>query len=161
NLVHRRHHLVACDVIWPIWHSVPGPLRSVRLIGVDLRIDDGHRGSSSVLSEVSIATGRGRLVQTHICSASPMAPWHRLWLDDQGPGWGSRGPWVLGAWVLLDLPRHAVSHPHATRHCGSHAAGCQLRMRNTAPPEVSLVHLPRQDALCDHARPVIAAAAWD
>src|SRR5262249_46462792 len=51
--------------------------------------------------------------------------------------------------------------PHGTWDCRSHAAGCQLRMRSVAPPEVSLVHLPRQGALCDHARPVIAAAAGD
>src|SRR5882757_1025191 len=45
DLVHRRHHLVTGDVIGPVRHSVPGPLRSVRLIGMDLGIDNGHLGS--------------------------------------------------------------------------------------------------------------------
>ena len=51
DLVHRRHHLVAGDVIGPVRHAVPGPLRRVRLIGMDLGIDDRHRGNSSVLRE--------------------------------------------------------------------------------------------------------------
>src|SRR4029453_4305041 len=41
--VHGRHHLVTGDVIGPIWDTVPGPVRGVRLIGVDLGIDDRHR----------------------------------------------------------------------------------------------------------------------
>jgi len=48
DFVHRRHHLITRNVIGPVGHSVPGSLRSVRLISVDLRIDDGHGGSSSV-----------------------------------------------------------------------------------------------------------------
>jgi hypothetical protein len=48
DLVHRRHHFVTRDVIGPVWHTVPGSLRRVRLIDVDLGIDDHHRGSSSV-----------------------------------------------------------------------------------------------------------------
>ena len=43
DLVHRRHHLVTRDVSGPVRHAVPGPLRRVRLIGVDLGIDDDHR----------------------------------------------------------------------------------------------------------------------
>jgi hypothetical protein len=39
-------------VIGPVWHAVPGSLRGVRLIGMDLGIDDSHRRSSSVLSEL-------------------------------------------------------------------------------------------------------------
>ena len=46
DLVHRRHHLVAGDVIGPVRHAVPGPLRRVGLIGMDLGIDDGHRSGS-------------------------------------------------------------------------------------------------------------------
>src|SRR5262249_50190924 len=49
DLVHRRYHLVARDVIGPIRHTVPGPLRRVGLIHVDLGIDNDHRKSSSVL----------------------------------------------------------------------------------------------------------------
>jgi len=52
DLIHRRHHLVTRDVIGPVRHTVPGSLRGVRLIGMDLGIDDSHRGSSSVLSEL-------------------------------------------------------------------------------------------------------------
>ena len=40
NLVHRRHHLVAGDVRGPVRHAVPGSLRRVRRIGMDLGIDD-------------------------------------------------------------------------------------------------------------------------
>src|SRR5262249_52950552 len=45
DLVHRRHHLVTRDVIGPVRHTVPGSLRSVCLISVDLGIDDRHRTS--------------------------------------------------------------------------------------------------------------------
>jgi hypothetical protein len=38
-------------VVGPIRHAVPRPLQRVRLIGMDLGIDDRHRGSSSVLGE--------------------------------------------------------------------------------------------------------------
>ncbi len=48
DLVHRPHHLVTRDVIGPVRHTVPGSLRSVRVINMDLGIDDSHRGSSSV-----------------------------------------------------------------------------------------------------------------
>ena len=47
RLVHRRHHLVTCDVIGPVAHTVPRSLCSVRLIGMDLGIDNNHRESSS------------------------------------------------------------------------------------------------------------------
>ena len=52
DLVHGRHHLITRDVIGPVWHTMPGSLRGVRLIGMDLRIDDRHWGSSSVPSEL-------------------------------------------------------------------------------------------------------------
>jgi hypothetical protein len=52
--VHRRHHLVTRDVIGPIRHTVPGALRRVGLIRVDLGIDNRHRGSSSVLSRFMV-----------------------------------------------------------------------------------------------------------
>jgi hypothetical protein len=42
TFIHRRYHLVAGNVIGPIRHTMPGLLRSVRLIGVDLGIDDHH-----------------------------------------------------------------------------------------------------------------------
>ena len=42
DLVHRRDHLVAGNVSGPVRHAVPGPLRSVRLVDVDLGIDDRH-----------------------------------------------------------------------------------------------------------------------
>jgi hypothetical protein len=45
DFVHRRHHLVTRDVIGPVRHTVPRSLRSVRLIGMDLRVDNNHRGS--------------------------------------------------------------------------------------------------------------------
>src|SRR5947209_8788345 len=41
--VHGRHHLVTGDVSGPIRDTVPGPFRSVRLVDVDLGIDDRHR----------------------------------------------------------------------------------------------------------------------
>ena len=43
DLVHRRHHLVTGDVIRPVRHAVPRSLRRVRLVGVDLGIDNHHR----------------------------------------------------------------------------------------------------------------------
>ena len=49
DLVHRRHHLVAGDVIGPVRHGVPRPFRRVCLIGMDLGIDNGHRGCSSLM----------------------------------------------------------------------------------------------------------------
>src|SRR5262249_52215196 len=52
DLVHRRYHLVTRNVIGPVRHAVPGSLRSVRLISVDLGIDDRHRGSSSIARRV-------------------------------------------------------------------------------------------------------------
>src|SRR5262249_8789095 len=48
DLVHRRHHLVTGNVIGPVRHIVPGSFRSVRLVSVDLGIDDRHRVSSSL-----------------------------------------------------------------------------------------------------------------
>src|SRR5262249_35706078 len=57
NLVHRRDHLVAGDVVGPVRHRVPRALRRVRLVGVDLGIDDRHRRRSSVLSEFDITAG--------------------------------------------------------------------------------------------------------
>src|SRR3979411_1035767 len=48
DLVYRRYHLVTRDVIGPVRHAVPRSLRSVRLIGVDLGIDNRHRNSSLV-----------------------------------------------------------------------------------------------------------------
>src|SRR5258706_2744814 len=47
HLVHRRHHLVAGDVRRPVGHAVPGPLRRVRRVGMDLGIDDRHRRRST------------------------------------------------------------------------------------------------------------------
>ena len=44
DLVHGRHHLVTRNVIGPVRHAVPGSLRSVRFVSVDLGIDDHHRG---------------------------------------------------------------------------------------------------------------------
>jgi hypothetical protein len=48
DFVHRRHHLVTGHLIGPVRHAVPGSLRRVRFIGMDLGIDDGHRGGSFV-----------------------------------------------------------------------------------------------------------------
>src|SRR5580698_747698 len=42
DLVHRRYHLVTRDVIGPVRHIVPGPLRRVGLVGMDLGIDNRH-----------------------------------------------------------------------------------------------------------------------
>jgi hypothetical protein len=47
--VHRRHHFVTGNVIRPIRDTVPGPFWGIRLICMDLGIDDRHRGSSSVV----------------------------------------------------------------------------------------------------------------
>src|SRR6266516_709159 len=44
------------DVIGPVRHTVPGSLRRVRFIGMDLGIYDSHRGSSSVPREFSYHT---------------------------------------------------------------------------------------------------------
>jgi delta 1-pyrroline-5-carboxylate dehydrogenase len=38
---------------------MPGSLRSIRLIGVDLGIDDGHRGISSVVVTINTAAAGG------------------------------------------------------------------------------------------------------
>ena len=45
DFVHCRHHLVTRDVIRPVRHAVPRSLRRVRLIGVNLGIDNCHRSS--------------------------------------------------------------------------------------------------------------------
>jgi hypothetical protein len=58
NVIHRRHHLVARYVIGPVRHAVPRPLRRVRLIGVDLGIDDHHRASSSLISRLYLSRSR-------------------------------------------------------------------------------------------------------
>jgi len=44
DLTHRRHHLIPGDVRRPVRHPEPRPLRRVRRVGVDLGIDDCHRG---------------------------------------------------------------------------------------------------------------------
>ena len=49
DLIHRRYHLVTRNVIGPVRHTVPGSLQSIRLIGVDLGIDDHHRESPQLL----------------------------------------------------------------------------------------------------------------
>ena len=54
----------------PVRHIVPGPLRRVRLIGVDLGIDDRHRRSSSIADRVAAsqqtpAPRRGPFSETH------------------------------------------------------------------------------------------------
>src|SRR5262249_11273107 len=54
DLVHCRHHLVTRHVIRPVRHTVPGPFRRVRLVDVDLGIDDRHRARSSPLSGVVV-----------------------------------------------------------------------------------------------------------
>jgi hypothetical protein len=59
--VHCRHHLVTRDVIGPVGHSVPRSLRSVRLISVDLGIDDHHRESCSIASKFRVATRDARV----------------------------------------------------------------------------------------------------
>src|SRR4029077_9468644 len=41
--VHGRHHLVAGGVVRPVRDTVPRPFRGVRVIAVDLGIDDRHR----------------------------------------------------------------------------------------------------------------------
>src|SRR5262245_38695325 len=55
--VHGRHHLVAGDVIGPVRNSVPGPLRGVRLVRVDLRIDDRHRDAPPCQANLAIYIG--------------------------------------------------------------------------------------------------------
>jgi hypothetical protein len=55
---HCRHHFVAGDVGGPVRHPKPGPLRRVRCVGVDLRIDN-HSGSW--------------LARVPSCNASPAA----------------------------------------------------------------------------------------
>src|SRR5262249_698927 len=52
DLVHCRPHLITRDVIRPVRNTVPGPFWCVRLIDVDLGIDDRHRGRFSALSVV-------------------------------------------------------------------------------------------------------------
>src|SRR5262249_31217816 len=71
DLVHRRHHLITRDVIGPVRHTVPGSLRCVRLISVDLGIDDRHRTSTLVVRELGIATGRTRRVQDPYWTSIP------------------------------------------------------------------------------------------
>ena len=45
DLVHRPNHLITRNVIGPVRDTVPWSLWSVRLIGVDLGVDDRHRKS--------------------------------------------------------------------------------------------------------------------
>src|SRR5262249_23947853 len=48
--VHRRHHLVTRHVIGPVRHGVPGPFWRIRLVSVDLGIDDRHREALTNIS---------------------------------------------------------------------------------------------------------------
>ena len=61
DLVHRRHHLVASHVIGPVRHAVPGPLRRVRLIDVDLGINDRHRGAPLCEASLAFTPGNHRM----------------------------------------------------------------------------------------------------
>jgi hypothetical protein len=45
DLVHRPNHLITRNVIRPVRHTVPWSLWGIRLIGVDLGVDDRHRKS--------------------------------------------------------------------------------------------------------------------
>src|SRR5215472_5875133 len=58
ELVHCRHRLLTGRGGGPVRHIVPGPLRGLRLVGVDLRIDDGHRGGSFSWREREATPGR-------------------------------------------------------------------------------------------------------
>ena len=66
DLVHRRHHLVTRDVIRPVRHAVPGSLRRVRLIGVDLGIDNRHRTPPLCRDRVDQATASIALPLTRV-----------------------------------------------------------------------------------------------
>jgi hypothetical protein len=44
--IHRRHHLVTGDLRRPVQRRRPWPARMVALIGMHLRVDDGHDVSS-------------------------------------------------------------------------------------------------------------------
>ncbi len=73
DLVQRRDHLVTGDVIGPIRHAVPRPFRCVRLIGVNLRIDDRHRGAPLTLSGfVGITAVKSIAALLRRCGLSPL-----------------------------------------------------------------------------------------
>src|SRR5262249_16803859 len=58
DFVHRGHHLVTRGVIGPVRYAVPGSLRGVGLIGMDLRIADSHRREARLVPrEFAIAAG--------------------------------------------------------------------------------------------------------
>src|SRR5258707_15724445 len=73
NLVHRRHHLVPRNGIGPVRHIVPGTLWSVRLISVDLGIDDRHRGSSSTAKTVKTELMRRSKERRYSITSSALA----------------------------------------------------------------------------------------
>jgi hypothetical protein len=75
DLVHCRHHLVTRDVIGPVRHCVPGSLWGVRLIGMDLRIDNRHWESplpSELVSQVRLGIAWHAISTTFgVSGASP------------------------------------------------------------------------------------------
>ena len=90
TFVHRRHHLVTRDVIGPVRHTVPRSPRIVRLIGMDLGIDNRHRGSSSVPGEFGhcsrlVSRGQRRRASPAPTVVSGSAPQGRSSPSDDSP----------------------------------------------------------------------------
>ena len=63
--IHRYHHLVASDMVGPVRYRVPGAVRRVGGIDMDLGINNGHGGGSSahdgflVLQQFAAVSSRG------------------------------------------------------------------------------------------------------
>ena len=83
DLVHRRHHLVTRDVVGPVRHRVPGPLRAVRLIGMDLGIDNRHRRLRCFASDFGqcgrpVSRWDGRCAAMRVAACMDQRPWGGL-----------------------------------------------------------------------------------
>src|SRR5262249_55717047 len=71
DLVHRRHHLVTGDVFGPVWHAMPGAFRRVRLVYMDLGIDDRHRHAPLCPTSLAITAGSSPEGSSFVCCRSP------------------------------------------------------------------------------------------
>ena len=84
HLVHRRHHLITGDVVGPVRHAVPGPLRGVRFVSVNLGIDDRHRSSSSIANGVRYRSRRQPNTSPHNTHRQGLVALHEARIDALG-----------------------------------------------------------------------------
>src|SRR5260221_3749504 len=163
DLVHRRDHLVTRDVRGPVRHAVPRPLRRVRLVGVDLRIDDRHGkpppyAFRSVTGSVTRAA-RSRASSSAFSPSNSASTASVCWpsvgaglrISDLPPVWsrigeigtrvGPRRGWVMST----QKPRASRWGSYATSRAvltGAPGTGASLSSRSTSSFERGIVPAP-------------------